>query len=116
MLRANVSSQRASGSAGDAFAQLSPREMAKLVGILPLGGRWTLGVDAQAYTRRGAAAGYGLLNTTLSSRLPIANATLSLSVLNLLGRSYDDPGSLPQTQPVVHQDGRAWRARLDVPF
>ena len=116
MLRANVSSQRASGSAGDAFAQLSPREMAKLVGILPLGGRWTLGVDAQAYTRRGAAAGYGMLNTTLSSRLPIANATLSLSVLNLLGRSYDDPGSLPQTQPVVHQDGRAWRARLDVPF
>jgi iron complex outermembrane receptor protein len=116
MLRANVSRQRAGGSAGDLFAQLSPREMAKLVSVLPLAGRWTLGLDAQATARRGAAAGYGLLNTTLSSRLPIANATLSLSVLNLLDRHYDDPGSVPQRQPVVQQDGRGWRARLDLPF
>jgi outer membrane cobalamin receptor len=116
MLRANLSSQRADGSAADAFAQTSPREMAKLVSVLPLGARWTLGVDAQAYARRGPAAGFGVLNATLSTRTPLAGAQLSLSVLNLLDREYDDPGSVPVRQPSVRQDGRSWRARVEFPF
>jgi outer membrane receptor protein involved in Fe transport len=116
MVRANLSRQLADGSAGESFAQLSPREMAKLVTVLPLSAHWTLGVDAQAYSRRGAAAGYGIVNTTLSTRLPLARATLSLSAYNLLDREYDDPGSLPDRLPTVRQDGRTWRVRLDVPF
>jgi outer membrane receptor protein involved in Fe transport len=116
LVRANVSRQLADGSAGDSFAQLSPREMAKLVTIVPLGGRWTLGLDAQAYARRGAAAGYGIFNSTLSTRLPWAGATFSVSVLNLLDRTYDDPGSLPDRLPTVRQDGRTWRMRVELPF
>jgi outer membrane receptor protein involved in Fe transport len=116
MLRANLSSQRAEGSAADAFAQTSPREMAKLVSVLPLGARWTLGVDAQAYARRGPAAGFGVLNATLATRTPLAGAQLSFSVLNLLDREYDDPGSVPERQPVVRQDGRSWRARVEFAF
>ncbi|MCW5656134.1 MAG: TonB-dependent receptor [Burkholderiaceae bacterium] len=116
MVRANASRQLADGSAGDSFAQLSPRQMAKLVAVVPLSGRWTLGVDAQAYSRRGAAAGHGIVNTTLSTRLPLARATLSLSAYNLLDREYDDPGSLPDRLPTVRQDGRTWRVRMDLPF
>jgi outer membrane receptor protein involved in Fe transport len=116
LVRANVSQQRADGSAGDSFAQLSPREMGKLVGIVPLSARWTLGLNAQAYARRGPAAGFGVLNGTLSTRLPVAGANLTFSVLNLFDREYDDPGSVPERQPVVRQDGRTWRARAEFVF
>jgi iron complex outermembrane receptor protein len=116
LLRANLSDQRAEGSASDAFAQTSPREMAKLVSVLPLGARWTLGVDAQAYARRGPAAGFGVLNATLATRTPLTGAQFSVSVLNLLDREYDDPGSVPVRQPTVRQDGRSWRARVELAF
>jgi len=116
LLRANLTRQRADGSAGDSFAELSPRTMAKAVLVLPLHARWTLGLDAQAYSRRGPAAGFGIVNATLSTRLPLQGATLSFSALNLFDRRYDDPGSLPEVVPVVRQDGRTWRARLEIPF
>ena len=110
LLRANLTRQRADGSAGDSFAELSPRTMGKVVLVLPLHERWTLGLDAQAYSRRGPAAGFGIVNGTLSTRLPLQGASLSLSVLNLFDRAYDDPGSLPDVLPVLRQDGRTWRA------
>jgi iron complex outermembrane receptor protein len=116
LLRANMSRQRADGSAGDSFALLSPRTMAKAVLVLPLDARWTLGLDAQAYSRRGPAAGFGIVNATVSTRLPIEAATLSFGALNVFDRRYDDPGSLPALLPVVRQDGRIWRVRLDVAF
>jgi outer membrane receptor protein involved in Fe transport len=116
LVRANVSQQRADGTAGDNFAQLSPRTMAKLVTVLPLSARWTLGLDAQAYSQRGPVAGYGVLNTTLATRVPLGGALLSFSVLNLFDRAYDDPGSVPERQPLVRQDGRTWRARVEFPF
>jgi len=116
MLRANLTQQRADGSAGDSFAELSPRTMAKAVVVLPLHARWTLGIDGQAYSRRGPAAGFGIVNANLSTRLPWQGASLSLGVLNLFDRQYDDPGSLPELLPVVQQDGRTWRTRLEIPF
>jgi iron complex outermembrane receptor protein len=116
LLRANLSRQRSDGSAGDSFAQLSPRQMAKAVLVLPLHERWTLGLDAQAYSRRGPAAGFGIVNATLSTRLPIQGATFSVSALNLFDREYDDPGSLPEVLPVVRQDDRIWRARIEFTF
>jgi iron complex outermembrane receptor protein len=116
LLRANLSRQRASGSAGDTFAQLSPRTMAKAVMVLPLNASWTLGLDGQAYSRRGPAAGFGIANATVSTRLPLQGATLSFSVLNLFDRQYDDPGSLPEVLPVVRQDGLTWRARAEFVF
>jgi iron complex outermembrane receptor protein len=116
LLRANLSRQRANGSAGDSFAELSPRTMAKAVIVLPLHPQWTLGIDAQAYSRRGPAAGFGIVNATVSTRLPGHGASLSFSALNLFDRAYDDPGSLPTLLPVVRQDGLSWRARLDVVF
>jgi iron complex outermembrane receptor protein len=112
LVRANLSQQHADGT----VTQLSPREMGKLVTVLPLSARWTLGLDAQAYARRGPAAGYGRLNATLATRVPLAGAQLSFSVLNLFDREYDDPGSVPERQPVVRQDGRTWRARVEFPF
>ncbi len=112
LVRANLGRQHADGT----VEQLSPREMGKLVTVLPLSARWTLGLDAQAYARRGPAAGYGLLNATLATRVPVAGAQLSFSVLNLFDREYDDPGSVPERQPVVRQDGRTWRARVEFPF
>ena len=116
LLRANLSRQRADGSAGDSFALLSPRTMGKAIVVLPLHERWTLGVDAQAYSRRGPAAGFGIVNATLSTRLPLKGATFSVSALNLFDRAYDDPGSLPDVLPVVRQDGRTWRARIEFAF
>jgi len=116
LLRANLTRQSASGSAGDSFAELSPRTMAKAVLVLPLHARWTLGLDAQAYSRRGPAAGFGIVNATLSTRLPLQGATLSFSALNLFDRRYDDPGSLPDVLPVVRQDGLSWRARVEFAF
>jgi iron complex outermembrane receptor protein len=116
IVRGNVSRQRADGSAGATFAQLSPRTMAKLVGVLPLSSQWTLGLDAQAYSQRGPAAGFGVLNATLSTRSPLLGVTWSLSALNLLDRTHDDPGSVPERQPTVRQDGRTWRARVELPF
>ena len=116
LLRANLSRQRADGTAGDSFALLSPRTMAKAVVVLPLQERWTLGVDAQAYSRRGPASGFGILNATLSTRLPLQGASLSFSALNLFDRNYDDPGSLPDQLPTVRQDGRTWRARVEFAF
>jgi outer membrane receptor protein involved in Fe transport len=116
LLRANLSRQRADGSAGDSFAELSPRTMAKAVIVLPLHAQWTLGIDAQAYGKRGPAAGFGIVNATVSTRLPAQGVSLSYSALNLFDRTYDDPGSLPALLPVVRQDGLHWRARLDVAF
>jgi iron complex outermembrane receptor protein len=116
LVRANLSRQRADGSAGDSFAELSPRSMAKAVIVLPLYAQWTLGIDAQAYSRRGPAAGFGIVNATVSTRLSVQGASLSLSALNLFDRAYDDPGSLPALVPLVRQDGLRWRARLDVVF
>jgi outer membrane receptor protein involved in Fe transport len=116
LLRANLSRQRADGSAGDSFAELSPRTMAKAVIVLPLHAQWTLGIDAQAYGKRGPAAGFGIVNATVSTRLPAQGVSLSFSALNLFDRTYDDPGSLPALLPVVRQDGLHWRARLDVAF
>lgn len=90
--------------------------MAKAVLVLPLPASWTLGLDAQAYGRRGPAAGFGVVNATLSTRLPLHGATLSFGALNLFDRQYDDPGSLPAVLPVVRQDGLVWRARLEFVF
>jgi outer membrane receptor protein involved in Fe transport len=84
--------------------------------VLPLHERWTLGLDAQAYSRRGPAAGFGIVNGTLSTRLPLQGASLSFSVLNLFDRAYDDPGSLPDVLPVLRQDGRTWRTRIEFVF
>lgn len=116
LLRANLTRQRADGSAGNNFAELSPRTMAKAVLVLPLHASWTLGLDAQAYGRRGPAAGFGIVNATLSTKLPVQGATFSFGALNLFDRQYDDPGSLPAVLPVVRQDGRVWRARVEFVF
>lgn len=113
LVRANLSQQRADGT----VEQLSPRAMGKLVTVLPLSVHWTLGLNAQAYAQRGPAAGYGVLNATLATRVPLAGgAHLSFSVLNVFDREYDDPGSVPERQPVVRQDGRTWRARVEFAF
>lgn len=114
MLRANVSLQAPSG--GDAFTGQSPRRMAKLTAIVPLPADWTLGLDAQAVSRRGAAAGYAVLNATLSHRLPWRGAEFALTVNDLANRRYADPGTLPEHQPLVMQDGRRAHLRFTLAF
>lgn len=113
-LRANLSLQ--APSTGKTFAEQSPRRMAKLTAIAALQADWTLGLDAQAVSRRGAAAGYAVLNVTLSHRLPWRGAEFAVTVNDLANRRHADPGTLPEHQPQVLQDGRHAHLRFTLPF
>jgi outer membrane receptor protein involved in Fe transport len=115
-LRGNVSLQRPRGAEGAAFVDQSPSRLAKLTAIVPLAARWTLGCDAQALSRRGAAGGFGVVNANLVAPTPWRGAQVSLRVTNLLDRRYADPGALPERQPLVVQDGRGWRLAVTLPL
>lgn len=115
-LRANVSLQRPRSEAHAGLVDQSPSRMAKLAAIVPLAGRLTLGIDAQALSRRGAAAGLAVVNVHLGWVAPWREAQLGVTLRNLFDRRFADPGTLPATQPVVAQDGRRWRLALTLPF
>lgn len=114
-LRTNYSHQRSDGAAVDLFGLASPRQMAKLAAVLPAAGGHA-GVELLATSRRGAAPGHGLLNLTWSQRLPWGGADLVVGVRNAFDRDHADPGALPETQPIVRQDGRTWHLALDLPL
>jgi outer membrane receptor for ferrienterochelin and colicin len=116
MLRANFTRQHASGEAEDLFGVTSPRRMAKLTAVLPLGGWGTLGLGGQAIVRRGTAAGYALANVHWSGAFDSRQRVkLGVGVGNLFDRAYADPSSVPSGPPVT-QDGRVWRLSVDVAF
>jgi outer membrane receptor protein involved in Fe transport len=89
MLRANYTRQHATGQAQDLFGITSPRQMAKLTAVLPLGGWGTLGLGGQAIARRGNAAGYGLANAQWSRAF--GRTQVGVGVGNLFGRAHHRP-------------------------
>jgi hypothetical protein len=83
---------------------------------LPVGSRWTLGMDVNAASRRGQAAGYGVFNLTLSQSIEPKGASFALGIRDVFDRRPDDPGNDPTLQPRIAQLGRTWMARLDFRF
>jgi iron complex outermembrane receptor protein len=116
-LRASVSFERNGDSGGAmAVAGYSPRRMAKLAGIVPLGGDWSLGTEWQGYSRRSGAPGHGVANVNLSKSLPARGWSVGVGVQDLFDRRHDDPGPDVVLQPSVPQAGRSWQLRLDYAF
>jgi outer membrane receptor protein involved in Fe transport len=116
LLRANATFQHARDTGELPIAQYAARRIANVLFALPAGGRWTLGMDMNAATRRGQAAGYGVFNLTLSQRIEAAGPSFAVGIRDVFDRKPDDPGSDPVLQPRIAQTGRAWTARLDVRF
>lgn len=114
--RINVSLQRPRHDGQNLFGAQSPRRMAKATLVLPLPAAWTLGLDGQALSRRGAAGGHALLNVHLSRSFGNGGWRLGLLLHNLFDRHHADPGSAPEVQPLVPQDGRRWSVLLGVPL
>jgi len=105
--RTSYSAVRTRGSG----AELSyfPREMLKSSVMLPIHADWTLALEAQALTRRGAAPGQSLANLTLHGPAWEGGPLLTVAVRNLGNRHAVDPGIDPVRQPVVPLPGRQWR-------
>lgn len=117
-LRASYARQLAEDGDTGLLLPNAPRHLAKLnfSSPLPLYGL-SLGLEAQytssRRTLKGASlGGYPLLNLTLTAPRLAKGLELSVSVYNLLDRSYADPGSEEHVQDAIPQDGRSWRLRL----
>jgi iron complex outermembrane receptor protein len=116
-LRANLSLQQPHGAnPANGVAALGPRRMAKATLIVPLPRDWSVGLEAQAVSRRGPAAGHALAHLTLSTPLALEGPSLLLGVRNLFDRRVDDPGYDPVATPTVPQRGRSVIARLEWAF
>lgn len=116
LLRANATFQHAHDTGELPIAQYAARRIANVLLALPAGGRWTLGMDVNAASPRGQAAGYGVLNLTLSQAIEPRGASFAFGVRDVFDRRPDDPGNDPTLQPRIAQLGRAWTARMDFRF
>lgn len=117
-LRANVMLQHTHGE--PATAEGFPRRMAKLALAWPLPAGWTLGVEGQAMSRRGAAPGHAVAHAALSTRrlatIGDGRVGLTLGVRNLFDRDVVDPGFDRLRQPLMPLPGRQWQLELDVAY
>jgi iron complex outermembrane receptor protein len=89
----------------------SPAHMVKGTLSVPLWARGRGSVDAQYVGARGTlggrrTSGFLLVNTTLLGTRLVRGLEASLSVYNLLGAAYADPGSEEHRQDAIRQDGR----------
>lgn len=116
LLRANTTFQHAHDTGELPIAQYAARKIGNLLVALPVAPRWTLGMDVNAASRRGQAAGYGVLNLTLSQPIEPRGASIAFGIRDVFDRRPDDPGNDPTLQPRIAQVGRAWTARLDFRF
>jgi iron complex outermembrane receptor protein len=112
-VRANVTLQRTHADAALGQTGQFPQRMAKLAAIQPLDGHWTLGIEAQALSRRGSAPGQGLLHATLATLPSQRGWAFSLAVKNVLDARVFDPGLDAQAMPVIPQPGRQWVLSLE---
>lgn len=116
-LRANTTLQRARDSGELPIAQYAPRRIANALLAVPLASSaWSAGIEVNAASRRGAASGYGVLNLTLSQRVPTRGVSFAVGVRDVFDRRPDDPGNDPVEQPRIAQVGRAWTARMDIRY
>jgi outer membrane receptor protein involved in Fe transport len=116
LFRANATFQHARDTGELPIAQYAARRIANVLVALPVGSRWTLGMDVNGASRRGQAAGYGVFNLTLSQPIEAAGASFAFGLRDAFDRRPDDPGSDPTLQPRIAQTGRTWTARLDLRF
>lgn len=116
LLRANTTFQHTHDTGELPIAQYAARKIGNLLLALPTGERWTLGMDVNAASRRGQAAGYGVFNLTLSQPIETRGASFAFGIRDVFDRRPDDPGNDPVLQPRIAQLGRTWTARLDVRF
>jgi outer membrane receptor for ferrienterochelin and colicins len=75
-----------------------------------------LGTSERYTARRGTAGAYAVLNATLFSRHLFKGLEASVSIYNLLDRSYGDVVSEDFLQEVIPQDGRSFRLKLTYSF
>lgn len=114
--RASVSLQRPQFMGSSEFTEQSPRQMAKATLVAPLAAGWFLGLDAQAQSRRGEAAGHAVVNAHLSRGLAVDAWRVGFALRNLFNRVHADPGAPPESPPAVRQDGRSWSMQVTVPW
>jgi iron complex outermembrane receptor protein len=116
-VRASLSLQRSRDS-GDEFAvaTYTPRRMANLAAVLPLGHDWSAGVQWAGVSPRGKAPGYGSTDLTLSKALAVRGWSAVFGVHDLFDRRRVDPGPDIERLPTVPQPGRQWRLELDCAF
>ncbi len=100
----------------------APSQVLKFRGALPVGGTGVLAaVELQATSARmtpkgGKAAGFAVVNVTLSKAHVVKGVSLAFSVYNLLDADYADPGSREHREDVINQDGRTYRLGAELEF
>lgn len=114
--RASLSLQRPQFMGSSEFTEQSPRQMAKATVVAPLPDGWLLGLDAQAQSRRGEAAGHAVVNAHLSRAIAADTWRIGFGLRNLFNRAYADPGAPPESPPSVRQDGRKWSLQVTMPW
>lgn len=118
-VRASYAFQRARDGAGAPLVN-SPRHLAKLNLVTPAGAHWRLGSEvlcsSSRLTEHARSAGYCMANLTLSNRVPLGGADLSLSLFNATGRRYADPAGPAFVQEDLARQGRTVYAKLGYRF
>lgn len=113
-LRVNGSAATMSGSG--AGSTLFPARTLKGSAIVPLRADWSLGLEAQALSRRGTAGGYALMHVTLNGPLWADGPLLTLTLRNATDRRAVDPGADAERQPTLPVAGRHGRIELRWPL
>ena len=123
LLRGSYSLQRARDTSASNRVELtdSPRELAKLSLLAPLGGKASAGFELQYYSSMLTISGarnraFWLANLTLYQKQIGEHTTLSATAYNLFNSNYSYPGSSDHLQTVIPQDGRELRLKVDHRF
>ena len=118
-IRASYAWQNAKDGAGAALVN-SPRHMAKLNLVLPVGASARLGTEVQCMSSRltehAVTGGYCLANLTLASAELVPGADVSLSLYNASGKRYADPAGPAFVQESLAREERALAAKLVYAF
>ena len=108
-------------SSGDTLTN-SPRHLAKLNLAVPfLAEKLVAALEVQYTSSRKTlqgdrTGGFGLVNLSLLSRAWRKGPSLSLSLYNVLDKTYADPGGTEHVQSAIPQDGRSLRLQVKYEF
>jgi outer membrane receptor protein involved in Fe transport len=118
-IRASYAWQNARDGAGAALVN-SPRHMAKLNLVLPVGAGARLGSEVQCtssrLTEHAVTGGHCLANLTLASAQLVPGADVSLSLYNATGKRYADPAGPAFVQEALAREERVLAAKLVYAF
>ena len=109
-------------SPGDTWPSNSPKDLALAMGKATLlEGRLWASADLHAMGRRRdplgfEVPGYAVTDANVIARAPGRSWQVTLGVRNLFDTSYGDVGGFELREVSVPQDGRTFRARLDLRF